>query len=148
MNKYDNYVVYRKPMVMPYTGEVLTELVVVDSDSKAKEYLKWMFGPKTILDIIPSLEHEGYMLVDVIVDFLEGLRYRGCIPMQMFSEGKFYNGYFKGIVNQLLEKVLDSWETTLCLTGFYDVMYPQSIIDELEAIEPSVDRPANLEQDW
>lgn len=155
MNQYDNYVVYRQLTIDPYTNEVSSKLVVVDNDRKAKEYLKWMFGPKTEFDIVPqnatdilSSMSENYMLVDVIVDFWKGPRYRSYIPVKMFSEGKFYNGFFRGIVNQLTEKVLEDGKTVIRLSEFYDVLRPESIVDELEAVEVAVGRPVNLEEDW
>ena len=126
MNKYDGYIVYRKPTVVSHSGEILTRLVVVDNDHEAEDYLKWMFGPKTELTIAPqnagdvfSSVHEDYMVVDVVVDFWKGPRYRNYLPIKIFNEGKFYNGFFKDIVSKLIEGVIDNGETEIPLFEFY-----------------------------
>lgn len=117
--EFGDYVVYRKLTLDE--GEIYTDLVVVDSEKKAEEYMKWMFGPQSSFSLTPSDEREGFIKMEART-YSYGYNLIEHIPMMVFENNLFWRSKFKNVMNRFNSVVDGNKSWCIPLSAFSELI--------------------------
>jgi hypothetical protein len=118
--EFGDYIVYRK--LIADADKISTELVVVDDQKKADEYMKWLFGKDAGITITPSYEHDNYMLMEVHSQYKAGYGKREYIPVGLFKENMFWKVIFRKVIKGFIVAELESESERIPLSDFYELI--------------------------